>query len=68
MKSNKIVLLLYLTISVIFVGYIIGYKNLIPTETDWIFTSNDLISYYLPFFFITQITGLFDLLKILITD
>ena len=63
MKSNKIVLLLYLTISVIFVGYIIGYKNLIPTETDWIFTSNDLISYYLPLFFYNSDNWSFDLFK-----
>lgn len=63
MKSNKIVLLLYITISIIFVGYIIGYKNLIPSETDWIFTSNDLISYYLPLFFYNSDSWSFDLFK-----
>ena len=51
MKHTKVVLYIYFFISLIFVGYIIGYKNLIPTETEWIFTTGDLISYYLPLYF-----------------
>ena len=48
MKHTKVVLYIYFFISLIFVGYVIGFKNLVPTETEWIFTTGDLISYYLP--------------------
>ena len=51
MRPLKFVLYIYFLISLFFVGYIIGFKNLIPTETEWIFTQGDLISYYLPLYF-----------------
>jgi len=51
MKHTKVVLYIYFFISLIFVGYVIGFKNLVPTETEWIFTTGDLISYYLPLYF-----------------
>jgi hypothetical protein len=51
MNIKKNTILLYFSVSFIYVGYLIGYNNLNPASIDWLFNESDLISYYLPWHF-----------------
>ena len=63
MRFNKYILFFYFLFSLILVGYVIGFKNLIPSEIDWIFTKTDLISYYLPWYFYASDDWSFNIFK-----
>jgi hypothetical protein len=51
MNIKKNIAFLYLIVSLIYVGFLIGYSNLNPLSLDWLFIEPDLISYYLPWHF-----------------
>ena len=63
MNIKKNIVFSYSLVSLIYVGFLIGYNNLNPLSLNWLFVEPDLISYYLPWHFYSSSDWSINLFK-----
>ena len=63
MNIKKNIIFSYSLVSLIYVGFLIGYNNLNPLSLNWLFVEPDLISYYLPWHFYSSSDWSINLFK-----